>query len=313
MANDADARHEDKPSRGRPDATKKKVEGEKGPLSHGRPDATEKKVKGEGDPSATLDQITRLIRTGKLKVTAEEMKKLRKLRGEIERTNRAYNLHRPSKRARQAQRSNKVERFVIDSGATITLLRSKSWLKRLLTRVRAVVKTATGESARTRAHGPLQIWSRNRKGESVNLGRIGEGHLLRDLAFPLLSVSQLCKHGCTVVFKPKDAYMITAANEVIPFEQERGLYFLPEDRRSKAVKDANAHVPVSPEEFHATLIESDPKILSKGRKTMRVLKRAGYHHQIAGALKLRGDALLWSVEAQYERAKLDHLNGRMKL
>ena len=169
MANDADARHEGKPSRGRPDATKKKVEGEKGALSHGRPDATEKKVKGEGDPSATLDQITRLIRTGKLKVTAEEMKKLRKLRGEIERTNRAYNLHRPSKRARQAQRSNKVERFVIDSGATITLLRSKSWLKRLLTRVRAIVKTATGESARTRAHGPLQIWSRNRKGESVNL------------------------------------------------------------------------------------------------------------------------------------------------
>jgi len=186
MANDADARHEGKPSRGRPDATKNNVEGER-------------------DPNATLDQITRLIQTGKLKVTAEEMKKLRKLRGEIMRVNKAYNLHRPSKRARQTQRSNKVGRFVVDSGATITLLRSKSWLKRLLTRVRAIVKTATGESARTRAHGPLQIWSRNRKGESVNLGRIGEGHLLRDLAFPLLSVSQLCKHGCTVVFKPKDA------------------------------------------------------------------------------------------------------------
>ena len=170
----------------------------------------------------------RLIRTGKLHVTSEEMKKLRKLRGEIRHVNRVYNLHQPARRTRQVQRSNKTERFVVDSGATITLLKSKKWLRQLLTRVRAIVKTATGESVKTKAHGPLQVWSRNRKGENVSLGRVGEGHLLRDLAFPLLSVSQLCKHGCTVVFKPKDAYMITADNEVIPFDQEGGLYFLPE-------------------------------------------------------------------------------------
>ena len=54
MANDADARHGGKPSRGRSDATKNNVEAER-------------------DTNATLGQITRLIQTGKLQVTAEEM------------------------------------------------------------------------------------------------------------------------------------------------------------------------------------------------------------------------------------------------
>ena len=76
MANDANARHGGKPSRGRSDATKNNVEAER-------------------DTNATLGQITRLIQTGKLQVTAEEMKKLRKLRGEIMRVNKACNLHRP--------------------------------------------------------------------------------------------------------------------------------------------------------------------------------------------------------------------------
>ena len=156
MSIDAHVRHVKKSSRGRSSATKKKT--------------------GSGrESNARLSEIMRLIRTGKLHVTSEEMKKLRKLRGEIRHVNRVYNLHQPARRARQVQRSNRAERFVVDSGATITLLRSKKWLRQLLTRVRAIVKTATGESVKTKAHGPLQVWSRNRKGENVSLGRVGEG------------------------------------------------------------------------------------------------------------------------------------------
>ena len=296
MPTDAHAKHGKKPSHGRRGATEKKFAKQRGSKRRGS--------------NARMSEIMRLIQAGKLHLSAKEMKRLRNLNVELKRLkkNKVLNLHKPSLRNRQVQRSGKTDRFVVDSGATITLLRSKKWLRTLLTRLRAIVKTATGESVRTEAHGPLQVWSRNRKGENVRLGSVGEGHLLRDLAFPLLSVSQMCKHGCTVVFKPKDAFMITAEGEIIPFEQEGGLYFLP---TGAGVPDVNAHTLMARDEFIESQVKSDPRIKSKSRKIMRMLKRAGYHHQVAGALRLDGPSLVYSVDAQTKRAKLDRLKAKL--
>ena len=92
--------------------------------------------------------------------------------------------------------------IIIDSGATITLLKKHRWLRELATRLTAIVKTATGDTTKMEAHGPIQIMTRTSEGKHLMLDKIGEGHLLRDVTFSLMSVSQLCNHGCTVVFKP---------------------------------------------------------------------------------------------------------------
>ena len=111
----------------------------------------------------------------------------------------------------------------VDSGATLSLMRSKKWLLKLQTRLRAIVRTATGEKTQTEAHGPLGIATKNREGKHVLLGDIGEAHFLRDLTFSLLSVSQMCDHGCTVTFQPKGAQILTPDNEIIKLNRQRGL------------------------------------------------------------------------------------------
>ena len=123
-------------------------------------------------------------------------------------------------------RARNSKRICIDSGATITLLKKQKWLRILLKRIKMFVKTATGVPYQTQGHGPLELIAKDTSGKLVGLGNVGQGFLLDGLTHQLLSVSQMCAHGCTVVFKPKEAFMLTKEGNRIPFTEERGLYFL---------------------------------------------------------------------------------------
>ena len=114
MPTDAHAKHGTKPSHGRRGATEKKFAKQRGSKRRGS--------------NARMSEIMRLIQAGKLHLSAKEMKRLRNLNVELKRLkkNKVLNLHKPSLRNRQVQRSGKTERFVVDSGATIALLRSRS-------------------------------------------------------------------------------------------------------------------------------------------------------------------------------------------
>ena len=127
-----------------------------------------------------------------------------------------------------ARGTRKHTGICIDSGATITLLKKSKWLQQMLARLTATVRMATGGESRTKAHGPMKVWTKRRDGASIALDGVGDGHLMNELTFSLLSVSQLCDHGCTVVFKPKNAFLLTARGEHAPLERDQGLYFLPD-------------------------------------------------------------------------------------
>ena len=177
----------------------------------GRPQAT-KNRDGEKPSGRTLVEA---IRAGVALLTEKDLCALRKLRKKVI----ALNTQRD-----KFYRSRKSSgRIAIDSGATITLMKKQQWLKRLTARLTAIVRTASGEGIKTQARGPIQIMTKDGRGRHVKLDDIGDGHWLQGILFSLLSVSQLCDHGCTVVFKPKDAYMITKRGVTIPFEREGGL------------------------------------------------------------------------------------------
>ena len=48
-----------------------------------------------------------------------------------------------------------------------------------------------------------------------------------NLLHNLLSVSQLCSAGCTVIFKHHNSKIVCPSGDVIPVEEKDGLYFVP--------------------------------------------------------------------------------------
>ena len=150
----------------------------------GRPQAT-KNRDGE-KPSGRGRTLVEAIRAGVARLTEKDLRALRKLRKKVI----ALNVRRD----KCYRRSGTKGKIAIDSGATITLLRKSKWLQKLCARFKAIVRTASGQGIKTKAHGPIQIMTRDGSGNHVKLSDVGEGHLIRDIMFSLLSVSQLCEH-----------------------------------------------------------------------------------------------------------------------
>jgi hypothetical protein len=101
-------------------------------------------------------------------------------------------------------------------------------------------------------------------GEKREFTDIGEAHYIEDLVHSLLSVSQLCKRGCTVVFKPSEAHITTQTGEVIPLQQEEGLYFLP------VADESDINVPG----LDSAMIINDPRA-AKAKRTQKISEAAG--------------------------------------
>ena len=252
------------------------------------------------------------VNSGVARLTPKDLLKIKGLTKKVVALNR--------RRIPKNRRLKDAHRIIIDSGATISLLRKHRWLRQLATRLTAIVKTATGEATKTEAHGAIQIMTRNSKGEHMKLKDIGEGHLLRDITFSLMSVSQLCDHGMTVVFKPKEAYMITKDGEKIPFSRERGLYFRPTDKDSAGeddgtfVNNLSAARPVDESTMEPTSrsASSTEKSDRKVKQTMRMLKRAGYDYQAVRSLRLGPDCIADCLHAAAARRSLHRRQGRAR-
>jgi len=104
------------------------------------------------------------------------------------------------RRAKAASRTK--GRFCVDSGATLHLIKSTKWLSKVLNRHKAMIKDAVGKAHPSGKSGPLQITVKKRNGTYYKLQDVGTGSTLDQLMHNLLSVSQLCDRGYSVIFKP---------------------------------------------------------------------------------------------------------------
>ena len=125
-------------------------------------------------------------------------------------------------------------RFCVDSGATLHLIKSTKWLSKILNRHKAMIKDAVGKAHPSGDSGPIQITVKKRNGTYYKLRDIGSGSTLDQLMHNLLSVSQLCDRGYTVIFKPENAEIHTPDKTIIPLCRRGGLYFV----EGESTKDA---------------------------------------------------------------------------
>ena len=223
---------------------------------------------------------------GGVQLSRKTLSKLRGLREKVVALNARHNYQRRPGAA-----------TIIDSGATVHLVKSKKWLRRLCNRLKAItVRTATGEPTRASLGGPLRIFSQNKEGNLCDLGDIGAGHVLENLTFSLLSVSMLCKRGCTVVFKPKRAYMRTPSGHVIPFSEQDGLYCLPTHL------DEVSHLPGATGRaycVHRRSKDDRKRHLRRSvAKTLRALRLSRYGGEVCNSMSLTGASVAVCGEAR---------------
>ena len=131
--------------------------------------------------------------------------------------------------------------FVLDSGATRTLVKQRAWLGRLMHRLKLTVRDAAGGCHDTQGTGDLTVRFLQKDGKFRSLGDIGQATLVEGLMYNLLSVSQLCRYGFEVVFKRHGSRIVTPDGVVIPVHDDNGLYFaptysLPTETRAKGSK-----------------------------------------------------------------------------
>lgn len=122
--------------------------------------------------------------------------------------------------------SRRKGRFCVDSGASLHLIKSTKWLSKILNRHKAMIKDAVGKARPSGKSGPIQITVKKRDGTYYKLRDVGTGSTLDKLMHNLLSVSQLCDRGYSVVFKTENAEIHTPDRTVIPLHRRGGLYFL---------------------------------------------------------------------------------------
>ena len=84
------------------------------------------------------------------------------------------------------------------------LIKRNKWLGKLLTRHKVMIRDAVGKRHPADESGTLQMRVKTRDGRYHDLGNMGTGAVMQDLFHNLLSVSELCKQGFTVVFKPEN-------------------------------------------------------------------------------------------------------------
>ena len=89
------------------------------------------------------------------------------------------------------------------------------------------VRDAVGNKHQSAGSGRLNVRVQRDDGTFYNLPNAGMGTVLSSLMYNLMSVSQLCSNGFTVIFKDKKSRIVTPDGDVIPLVESKGLYFLP--------------------------------------------------------------------------------------
>ena len=116
--------------------------------------------------------------------------------------------------------------FVLDSGASMHILKRKKWLRRILNRHKVIIRDAAGNTHECDETGPLCMRIRTRDGQYHDLPDMGRGTIMRNTFHNLLSVSELCRKGFTVVCKPDSCEIETPDGVLIPLTERKGLYFI---------------------------------------------------------------------------------------
>ena len=146
--------------------------------------------------------------------------------------------------ARNANKGDDSE-FVLDSGASIHLIRRNKWLGKLLNRHKVMIRDAVGKQHPASDTGVLRMRVKTRDGRYHDLGDMGTGAVVQDLFHNLLSVSELCKNGFTVVFKPERCEIESPDGTVIPITARNGLYFVEGENLAATTREyhgMHAHV-----------------------------------------------------------------------
>ena len=226
--------------------------------------------------------------TAALKLTQSDLKLIRegtnstKAISEILRVARkAINAHAASNSI--AKRNKKrAQRLLVDSGANATVIKQAKLLLKIQNRIKLAIQTALGHSTTSTGHGDLNFFVKDARGAITQFTNVGQGFKLDNLLHSLLSVSQLCDHGCTVVFKPDGAHIVTGTGETIPLEKENGLYFLPVEEGSTPLESTSTTYAVTDpmaavKAVHAaTKAKYAPLIRAGTEKAMKMLAKKGY-------------------------------------
>ena len=120
---------------------------------------------------------------------------------------------------------------MLESGASATLVKKRSWVGRLVQRLRVCVKDAVGNKHQSTGSGRLNVRVQRDDGTFYDLPNAGTGTILSSLMYNLMSVSQLCSNGFTVVFKDKRSRIVTPEGDVIPLVESKRIVFPASIRR----------------------------------------------------------------------------------
>ena len=202
-------------------------------------------------------------------------------------------------RARLTRSKTNPQFLVVDSGATRTLIKRRKWFKKLQARIKMAIYTATGQRTLTRGGGALGVKARLPDGSVVPLDSLGHGHWLPELSHSLLSVSQMCEHGCSVVFKPKEAYLVTPGGDKVLFDRHEGLYIIP-----VANRDERWLVGTNP-----TTPEPPPNNRTNIKRTLQMLQKHDYSLHTARYLRLNGHVALACTQVAYLERKLQNMTS----
>ena len=143
------------------------------------------------------------------------------------------NLANGAKVTLKARRKGRGE-VIVDSGASQHAIKCEALLT-ACTRINKGIKVATADGV---VHdidrvGPVRVCTQNADGHAAVLDGIGQGMLYEKLLYSLLSVSQMCKHGCIVTFKQDGSRIDLPDGQTIPLEEREGLYFVELKEKTK--------------------------------------------------------------------------------
>ena len=130
------------------------------------------------------------------------------------------------KEVRKHMKTRRSTSFVLDSGATTHLVKSSKYIRKLLTRMKIIVKDAVGKSHKASGRGKLRVRMLTEDGKYKAINGLGSATCIQSLMYNLLSVSELTKNECQVIFKSKNSMIISPEGVRIPLEERAGLYFV---------------------------------------------------------------------------------------
>ena len=260
---------------------------------HGVGRASATKTTGEGLTCRIYSSKGEIHHT--VLISSEEVTKLQKLKKQLAKLNPSWRKHHR-------------RHVIVDSGASRTFLNKQKWLKNIHRRIQLTVRNATGGKSSTTGKGEVNLRTIDSKGNLVDMGKLGSAYLLPNLTYSLLSVSEMNKQGFTVVFAPKEGYILHPDGTKIPLEKKQGLFFMPTIDADEHYRRAHDMGYIPTDDKVEEVAPTNEKVV---KRTATALKRAAYDPGIARALCLRKDAIIINMQARHVTRKIQKYEDKL--